>query len=160
MNREMLGSMIMLATRFHEGQFDKGGQPYILHPLKVMYLLKTDDEELQCIAVGHDLLEDTDCLIADLRFEGKASDRVVSGIWALTKQPGQSFDEYKNAVKANYDAIRVKLCDLRHNSDLRRLKGVGEKDLARVQKYAKFYDELLTARGKFENPKIQLEPVI
>ena len=56
---EMIDKMIRLAVKGHAGQFDKGGNPYILHVLKVMDNLHTNDEELQCIAVGHDLIEDT-----------------------------------------------------------------------------------------------------
>ena len=63
---EMLGAMLLLATNAHAGQFDKGGNPYILHPLRVMSFLKTDDEELQCIALGHDVIEDTSVTYRDL----------------------------------------------------------------------------------------------
>jgi len=135
---EMLSKMISLATKRHAGQFDKGGSPYILHPLTVMHRLRTDDEELQCIAVGHDLLEDTSVTIADLWGLG-FSNRVISGIVCLTKNA--SYD-YRLQVKRNPDAIRVKMEDLRHNSDIRRLKGVTEKDIARMVRYHEFYTEL------------------
>lgn len=138
----------MIATQRHDGQFDKGGFPYILHPLKVMHYLRSDDEELQCIALGHDLIEDTFKEINDganyLRNRG-FSNRVVDGILAMTKRPGQNFDEYKIQVKANRDAIQVKMADLRHNSDIRRLKGVGQKDVERIERYHKFYMELKEA---------------
>jgi len=139
---ELLNKMLVLATTRHAGQYDRGGNPYILHPLKVMYYLKSDDEELQCIALAHDLVEDTDTTYAELREMG-FTDRIVQGITALTKVPGETYDEYKVRVKANPDAIKVKMADLRHNTDIRRLKGVTEKDLARVEKYHKFYLELL-----------------
>ena len=61
---------------------------------------------------------------------------------ALTKIPGESIAEYKAKVKSNPDAIIVKMADLRHNADVRRLKGVTEKDLARMKYYQKFYQEL------------------
>lgn len=138
---EMLSRMLVIATNAHSGQFDRAGQPYILHPLKVFHYLKTTDEELQCIAIGHDLLEDTDVTIVQLR-EAGISERVIVGIQALTKMPGESLDEYKARVKASPDAIRVKMCDLRHNSDIRRLKGVTEKDIQRTIKYQEFYQEL------------------
>ena len=70
------------------------------------------------------------------------SERVIDAIKLLTKQRGQTFDEYKIAIKSNFDSIRVKMADLRHNSDIRRLKGVTQKDIARIEKYAKFYTEL------------------
>lgn len=139
---EMLAKMIHIATNAHDGQFDKGGVPYILHPLKVMHYLKTDDEELQCIALGHDVIEDTDVTYADLRDAG-ISERVIAGIAALTKLPGETLAEYKTRVFSNTDAMRVKLCDLRHNTDIRRLKGVRQKDIDRMAKYNLFYLEIL-----------------
>ncbi len=138
---EMLDKMLVLCTNAHHGQFDKGGRPYILHPLRVMSFLKTDDEELQCMALGHDVIEDTKTTYADLR-EAGISERVIEGIRALTKVPGETYEEYKERVFANRDAMEVKMCDLRHNSDIRRLKGVTEKDIARVTKYHMFYLEI------------------
>jgi len=138
---ELLNKMLVLATNRHAGQFDKGGNPYILHPLKVMYYLKSNDEELQCIALAHDLVEDTDTTYDELREMG-FTDRIIQGIAALTKLPGESYEQYKGRVKDNPDAVRVKMADLRHNTDIRRLKGVTERDLARVEKYHRFYMEL------------------
>jgi (p)ppGpp synthase/HD superfamily hydrolase len=138
---EMLDRMLVIATNAHAGQFDRGGAPYILHPLRVMSFLKTDDEELQCIALGHDVIEDTAATYKDLRDSG-ISERVIDGIRALTKVPGETLDEYKARVFANPDAMQVKLCDLRHNTDIRRLKGVTEKDIARMAKYHTFYLEI------------------
>lgn len=137
----MLDKMLVIATNAHSGQFDRGGNPYILHPLKVMHYLKTDDEELMCIALGHDVIEDTKVTYRDLRDAG-INERVIAGIRALTKLPGQTYDEYKEGVFANVDAMRVKMADLRHNTDIRRLKGISEKDIERMVKYQKFYLEL------------------
>lgn len=138
---EMLGKMLVLATNAHAGQFDRGGNPYILHPLKVMHYLKTTDEELMCIALGHDVVEDTGTTFQQLR-EAGMSERVIEGIRSLTKMPGQTYEEYKEAVFANEDAMRVKVADLRHNTDIRRLKGVSEKDIARMAKYHQFFVEI------------------
>ena len=138
---EMLGKMLLIATNAHAGQFDKGGNPYILHPLKVMHYLKTDDEELMCIALGHDVIEDTAVTYRDLR-EAGISERVIEGIRSLTKQPGQTYEEYKESVFANPDAMRVKMADLRHNTDIRRLKGIRDKDIERMVRYQKFYMEI------------------
>ena len=137
----MLNKILVIATTAHSGQFDKGGKPYILHPLTVMHKLRTDDEELMCIALGHDLFEDTSVTPQDLWNEG-FSERVIDGILALTKRSGETYEQYKEKVKANPDAVRVKMEDLRHNSDLRRLKGVTPKDVERVAKYMQFYKEL------------------
>lgn len=145
MKGEQLSRMLVLATNRHGGQFDKGGNPYILHPLKVMHYLKTDDEELMCIALGHDLVEDTfkreEDGVASLRHYGM-SERVIAGILALTKRQGEQFENYKERVKANPDAVKVKMADLRHNSDIRRLKGVTQKDVDRIERYHRFYLEL------------------
>lgn len=138
---EMLGTMLRIATNAHAGQFDRGGAPYILHPLKVMHYLKSDDEELMCMALGHDVIEDTATTYRDLRDAG-ISERVIDGIRALTKVPGLTYEEYKEGVFASEDAMRVKLADLRHNTDIRRLKGVTEKDIARMAKYHLFYMEI------------------
>lgn len=145
----MLDKMLVLCTNAHHGQFDKGGRPYILHPLRVMSFLKTDDEELQCIALGHDVIEDTNTTYKDLR-EAGISERVIAGIRALTKVPGETYEEYKERVFASKDAMIVKSCDLRHNSDIRRLKGVTEKDIARIAKYHAFYLEI---RSKLDDEK-------
>lgn len=135
---EMLNTMLVLCVNGHAGQYDRAGQPYILHPLKVMHYLKTNDEELQCMAVGHDLIEDTKTTYRELRELG-ISERVIEGVKCLTKIPGESYEEYQEKVMSNIDAMKVKLCDLRHNSDIRRLKGVSEKDIARIEKYQRFY---------------------
>jgi len=137
----MLATMLVIVTNAHDGQFDKGGAPYILHPLKVMHYLKSSDEELMCIALGHDVIEDTSVTYKDLRDAG-ISERVILGIRAMTKQPGQTLEEYKEQIFASPDAMKVKMADLRHNSDIRRLKGVTEKDIARMAKYHQFYLEI------------------
>ena len=140
----MLANMLLIATNAHAGQFDKGGKPYILHPLKVMHYLKTEDEELQCIALGHDLIEDTDVTYSELICAGMSA-RVIEGIRALTKVRGESYLEYKQRVLQNRDAMLVKLCDLRHNTDIRRLKGITDKDVARIAKYHEFWVEIQRA---------------
>ena len=137
----MLNSALVLAVNAHAGQFDKGNNPYILHPLKVMHYLKSDDEELQCIAVLHDVVEDCDVSWEDLYASGMSA-RVVDAVRALTKQRGQTYAEYKTAVFSNVDAMRVKLADLRHNTDIRRLKGVSDRDKARNVRYHEFAFEI------------------
>ncbi len=159
MKGKMLSDMLLLATVRHHGQFDKGGNPYILHPLKVMHYLKTDDEELMCIALGHDLLEDTYASVelgaVDLTNRG-FTPRIISGILALTKLPGESYEAYVTTLKKNPDAIKVKLADLRHNSDIRRLKGIRNKDIERLARYHALYIDLqrellITVKEEDEN---------
>jgi len=143
---EMLTIAIRIASKAHLGQFDKAGEPYILHPLKVMYKLKTTDHELMAIAVLHDVLEDTTVSEEDLVDCGFSS-RVIEGIKSVTKIQGESYDDYKKRVFVNRDGMLVKKEDLRHNSDLRRLKGTTEKDIKRVERYMKFYDEICEKLG-------------
>jgi (p)ppGpp synthase/HD superfamily hydrolase len=96
-----------------------------------------------CIAIGHDLIEDTKTTFQEL-IELGFSDRVIDGIRALTKMPGETHEEYKAKVKRNADSVKVKKCDLRHNTDIRRLKSktISDKDLQRVKRYHEFYIEL------------------
>lgn len=133
----MLSAAIRIATNAHDGQYDRGGMPYILHPLKVMHYTKSQDEEILCIAVLHDVVEDSNVSWLDLR-EAAMSERVIAALRALTKIPGQSYDEYRDAVFANRDAMIVKLADLRHNTDIRRLKGVTVRDRERMARYHEF----------------------
>lgn len=140
----LLSNAIALAATKHADQFDKGGAPYTLHVLKVMHYTKSTDLEILIIAVLHDIVEDTDVTYDDLR-EMAFSERVIAGVKALTKVEGQSHEEYKAGILANVDAIIVKMADLRHNSDIRRLKGITEKDIKRVTKYYSMWLELKIA---------------
>jgi (p)ppGpp synthase/HD superfamily hydrolase len=138
---ELLSKAIIIATNAHAGQFDKGGMPYVLHSLRVMSYLKEDDEELQCVAVLHDVVEDTKTTWADL-IEAGCTPRVIAALKLLTKLPGQTLEEYKEGIFSSVDAMKVKKCDLRHNSDIRRLKGISQKDLERMAKYQIFFYEI------------------
>ena len=138
---EMLSAAIHIATNAHHGQFDKGGNPYILHPFAVMGLLESAEEELQCVALLHDVVEDTRITYIELR-EAGMSDRVIDAVRLLTKQRGQSYEEYKEGVFSSKDAMIVKMADLTHNTDIRRLKGVTQKDIERMTKYHTFFLEI------------------
>lgn len=144
-----LALAIKIAAEGHLNQKDKGGNPYILHPLKVMHYLKTDDFQLMAIAALHDVVEDTDVTAADLVLLG-FSNRVTAAVVLLTKTPNQTPEEYFNRLAKNYDAVRVKLADLRHNSDVRRLKGLTDKDLLRVRKYHDMYLRLTKMKEHHE----------
>lgn len=144
-----LALAIKIAAEGHLNQKDKGGNPYILHPLKVMHYLKTDDFQLMAIAALHDVLEDTDVTAADLVLLG-FSNRVKDAVVLLTKTPNKTPEEYFQGIASNYDAIRVKLADLRHNSDVRRLKGLGDKDLLRIRKYHDMYLRLTKMKSHHE----------
>lgn len=146
---EQLGLAIKVATEAHHGQFDKGGKPYILHPLHLMNQLMFDTQ-LATIAVLHDVVEDSDWTIHDLALEG-FSHRVTRALSLLTHMPHQKYHEnYIADIAQNYDAIRVKRKDLEHNSCITRLKGVTEKDHRRLDKYNKAFLYLGEARLKFK----------
>jgi GTP diphosphokinase / guanosine-3',5'-bis(diphosphate) 3'-diphosphatase len=134
----LLSNLIALnATKF-SGKLDKGDKPYILHCLRVMYGVSNEDLEVQCIAISHDLIEDTDVTYTQL-IELGCTERVIAGIKTLTKVPGESHDEYLVKILANIDACKVKLSDLKDNSDINRLKGLRQKDFDRLIKYQQMY---------------------
>lgn len=146
---EELALAISLAAKGHIFQRDKGGKPYILHPIKVMHYLKTTDMQLMAIGIMHDLIEDTETTFEDLVEHG-FSERVIKGVRAVTKVDGQSEEEYLNGIKMNIDAVKVKLADLRHNTDVRRLKGLSDKDLLRMRKYHNMHVELTKVLSIYE----------
>ncbi len=151
--QKQLGLAIEIATRAHSGQFDKGGKPYILHPLHLMTQLLFDSE-LAIIAVLHDVIEDSHGLISleTLKAQG-FSNRVTKALELLTHRRGDDYLKvYIKNISYNYDAVRVKRKDLEHNSDITRLRGVSAKDLARIEKYHKAFMLLEEAKHKFEEP--------
>ncbi len=123
---------IKIAFNAHQHQTDKAGMPYIFHPF---YLAsQMDDEYSICVALLHDVVEDSNYEIEDLINAGFPKE-VITAINLLTHQKGVSYMDYINNIKSNELARKVKLADLRHNSDLNRLDFVTEKDLERVKKY-------------------------
>ena len=140
-----LDIMIALASEKHMGQYDKGGNPYILHALKVMHYTRSEDPEIQMIAVGHDLKEDTDVTDEMLREKG-FSERVIYGIDCMTKREGETQEEYEARVMSNRDTVITKQADLRHNSDIRRIKGLKAKDFQRLERYQRLYAKLKAYR--------------
>ena len=145
---EALSLAISIATNAHEGQYDRGGKPYILHPLHLMTQLLFDTE-LAIVGVLHDVVEDSDITLDDLTLL-EFSPRVVGALGLLTHKPGASYEDYIEGICSDYDAIRVKRKDLGHNSDITRLKGITEKDLARTKKYHKAFTRLTRAKRAFE----------
>jgi GTP diphosphokinase / guanosine-3',5'-bis(diphosphate) 3'-diphosphatase len=130
----LLSKAIHFASEKHVGQVDKGGNAYILHPLRIMMRLRTQDEELMSIAILHDVVEDCGVSFDDLRELGM-TERVLLGVKALTRQAGETYTQFIERLADNTDALLVKREDLRDNSDLTRLKGVTDKDVSRMQKY-------------------------
>lgn len=134
----MLGIAISVAAQGHRNQTDKGGKPYILHPIRMMMRLRTDDEELMAIAILHDVAEDCDYDLEDLENMG-FSERIIKGVRGLTRYDTETYEEFIERCAQNPDSLRVKLEDLRDNSDITRLKGLREKDFARLEKYSRAF---------------------
>lgn len=130
----MLNKAIEIATRAHVGLVDKAGAPYILHPLRVMLSRESELERI-CVVL-HDVIEDTEWAFDDLRREG-FSEEVITVLDCLTKQSGESYDDFIDRVLKNEAAYRVKLADLCDNMNLTRIENPIEKDKERIQKYIK-----------------------
>lgn len=128
----MIDIALAIAKKAHAGQVDKAGVDYIQHPLYVASQVNTEQEK--AVALLHDVIEDSDITAADL-FASGLSNEVVTAVQILTKKKGQSYQEYLRKVKSNNLARVVKLADLKHNSDLSRLKSVTNTDYERVKKY-------------------------
>lgn len=125
---------IEIAATAHAGQVDKTGQPYILHPLRVMLRVSAPHERMA--AVLHDVVEDTGVTLEQLRSEG-FPDEVISAVDALTKRPGESRLEAAHRAAADPVARAVKLADNTENMDLSRISEPTEKDYARLEEYKK-----------------------
>jgi (p)ppGpp synthase/HD superfamily hydrolase len=123
---------IAIAADAHAGQLDKAGQPYILHPLRVM--LRVSNEEERIAAVLHDVVEDTNVTLEQLAKEG-FSGPVMAAVEALTKLPGESRTEAAARAKRDVIARAVKLADNSENMDLSRIAAPTEKDFARMKEY-------------------------
>lgn len=147
---EQLSKAIGIATTAHAGQFDKGGKPYILHPLHLMNQLMFDPE-LAAIAVLHDVIEDSKNIDLEYLYRNRFSLRVINAVVCLTHLPKDSYERYIIKIAKNYDAIRVKRKDLQHNSDITRLKGVTDKDIKRMEKYHKAFLYLGEAKANFNS---------
>lgn len=126
-----------VAYAAHHGQVDRSGRPYIFHPYHLAEQM--DDEVSTCVALLHDVAEDTTVTLEELAREFPAE--VVDALRLLTHEPGTDYFDYVRAIRANPVAVRVKLADIEHNSDVQRYAGcpdVSEDQLAhRREKYAR-----------------------
>ncbi len=131
---------IEISAKAHTGQIDKAGQPYILHPLRVMMAVTGTDEKI--VAVLHDVVEDTSVTLADLSDEGFAK-TVIAAVFAITKTERESRLDAAKRVVLNPIARAVKLADLTDNMDLKRIALPSEKDLARMEEYKQVREILI-----------------
>lgn len=126
---------LFLAEKYHLYQTDISGAPYAEHPKAVAAML--DGKIDKCVALLHDLLEDTDIDIGLL--QSNFPPEVVAAVVADTRKAGEDYFDYIARVAENPIATRVKLADLSHNMDVTRLRTVTDADIARLEKYEKAY---------------------
>ncbi len=133
---------IEIAVQAHKGASDKGGSPYILHPLAVMHNLDRDDEKI--VGVLHDVVEDTQWTFEKLLDEG-FSVTVVNALRSVTKQGGgEDYFDFIQRAKKNPLGRKVKIADIQHNMDVTRIKVISDKDATRLNKYKKALEILIS----------------
>lgn len=136
----MLDVAIEIAGEAFAGKRDKGGVPYVMHCLHVMHQVKHLGDEAMTAAVLHDLLEDCpDKWTAEKLVERGFRPHTVEIIILLTHTSDLTYDEYISRLSVSPVARAIKMADLRHNSDIHRMKGLTEKDFDRLIKYHRAY---------------------
>ena len=123
----------------HWKQKDKAGKRYVWHPIHVMINVKGYNEKI--VALLHDIVEDTEVTVPDLK-NLKFSKEVIEAVDVITKKKDQEYFSYLKSIRDNSIAKKVKIEDLKHNSDLKRLRSITQKDIDRAVKYKKAIDYL------------------
>lgn len=129
---DLIEQSLRIALNAHAGQLDRAGKPYILHPLRMMTKMETDEE--MSVAILHDVVEDADITAEDLFGKGIPK-RVVDAVQALSKIDGETYEQFIDRVMEDNLAQKVKKVDIEDNINLLRLSTIGEDDLNRVAKY-------------------------
>ncbi|MXQ55451.1 GTP pyrophosphokinase [Shimazuella alba] len=135
----LLEKAILIAAQAHQGQVDKGGNPYILHPLAVMSHVGT--WEAKMVAVMHDVLEDTDVTLEELQEKGFPVE-VLDALMSVTRQEGETYVAFIDRIAKNKLATEVKLADLKENMNLDRIPNPNNTDKERLAKYQRAYRKL------------------
>lgn len=130
----MTRKAMKIAYDAHAGQADKTGIPYIYHPIHLAESMS--DENSVITALLHDVAEDTNITIDDLAREGFHED-ILTALTLLTHNPAEEYMDYISRLSTCPLARRVKLADLRHNSDVTRLDSIDEKTARRLEKYSR-----------------------
>jgi GTP diphosphokinase / guanosine-3',5'-bis(diphosphate) 3'-diphosphatase len=139
---------IEIAARAHAGQVDKAGQPYIFHPLRLMFAVKNPNERIA--AVLHDVIEDTEITLENLQSEG-FSEEILHAVLALTKTEGEIRISAATRAAQNPIARVVKLADVTDNMDISRIANPSEKDFARLKEYEQVKAMLLSYEATNDN---------
>lgn len=119
----MFEKAVILASQVHQGQRDKLGMPYILHPFAVASLV--DGFELKTIAMLHDTIEDT-WVTAEYLLNYGFTKEIVEAVEGVTNPKDGDYEAYLRKVKGNPKSRLVKLADLAHNTDPSRASGLNE----------------------------------
>ena len=127
-----LTKAIVTAAQQHDGQTDKGGQPYILHPLRVMQSATSEEERI--VAVLHDVIEDTNYTLEQLSADGFEPE-IVQAIDCLTRRAGETYEAFIQRIRGNALATKVKMLDIADNMNLGRIADPQPEDYARLEKY-------------------------
>ena len=150
-NDDLIYKSLEIVTRLFNDKEDKGGQPYVIHLLKV-YSGVSNYLEKVC-ALLHDVVEDTDVSYHDLEEVGYNSD-VIEILEILTKIKGEDYRKYIDRIikSENIHAMNIKLSDLRHNMDISRIKNPTTNDYERVSKrYEPAYQKILNKVNEMES---------
>ena len=129
---ELTKKAMKISFEAHKNQVDKNGMPYIYHPIHLAEQM--NDENAICVALLHDVVEDSKITFENLEAEG-FSEEIINAIKLMTHEDSVPYMDYVMKIKNNTIATKVKLADLRHNSDLTRLDVVDEKARNRAEKY-------------------------
>lgn len=129
-----LTTAIKIACDAHANQTDKAGEPYILHPLRLMHCF--NEKSIMITAVLHDVIEDSQVTLDFLISQG-FDKSIIEAIKAITKKSDETYNEFIKRLSSNSMAVKVKIEDLKDNLNLIRLKSIGDKDLERLKKYHK-----------------------
>jgi len=138
-----LEDTLIFVTEAHRGQVDRGGQPYALHPIRMM--TQFDDEAARTVALLHDVIEDTPYTLDNLRARGY-NEAIIEAVDALTRRDDETYEQFILRIKPISLARRVKLADLRDNMDIRRAGEITAKDAERFERYRRAWFEL-TSEG-------------
>jgi (p)ppGpp synthase/HD superfamily hydrolase len=125
---------IEIAVSAHKGQIDKSGNPYILHPLRIMFSLESEEEKI--VGVLHDVVEDSDWGFDNLRKEG-FSDTVMEALKSVTEIDGEDYSDFIERAYKNPIGRNVKIADISDNLDIKRISEPTERDFERLKKYRK-----------------------
>lgn len=135
---------LCIAYRAHEGQRDKAGIPYIFHPFHLAEQMP--DELTTCVALLHDVIEDTPLTLDDLA--GDFPPAIINALALLTREPGTSYDDYIRTLCDDPIAATVKRADLLHNSDESRLALCPISDAEKTRLRQKYQKALTLLEGQ------------